>query len=180
MAWAAATGYYFAHWIQIGQADPVKKHFPKAVFSEYETSIGGGPRYCVPSTSGFMAGNETAPTAASSPMGKRYALPGGAQSPEFYFDISTGLAKTLKEDFGVEKYPLTAFNAARHAVNHLRSNLLGGAALGVEVGAMVPYIPYKSYKNSKTNSSDHYQEVSSAKISRAVSPFYCEHSAQFV
>ena len=132
-AWAAAANYYFAHWIEVGQTAPVRKHFPEAVFSEYGASVSGG--FGVPTTSGVYRprhGNYTAPPAADSPTGQQVALPGGTQSPKFYFDITSGLSKTLKETFGVEHYPLTAFNAARHAINALRSHILGAQALGLK------------------------------------------------
>ena len=132
-AWAAAANFYFAHWIEVGQTAPVRKHFPEAVFSEYGASVSGG--FGVPTTSGVYHqrhGNYTAPPAADSPTGQQVALPGGTQSPKFYFDITSGLSKTLKETFGVEHYPLTAFNAARHAINALRSHILGAQALGLK------------------------------------------------
>ena len=112
---------------------PVRKHFPEAVFSEYGASVSGG--FGVPTVSGVYRqrhGNYTAPPAADSPTGQQVALPGGTQSPKFYFDITSGLSKTLKETFGVEHYPVTAFNAARHAVNALRSHILGAQALGLK------------------------------------------------
>lgn len=113
-----------------------------------------------------MGANVSVPPAVDTPTNQRVALPGGTQSPEFYFDLSSGLATTLKHDFGVKQYNLTAFNAARHAVNKLRSNLLGAQALKLQQpvpdggwnGLTIPYIPYKSYRSSKTNTSDQYQE----------------------
>ena len=177
-AWAAAAGYYFSHWIEVGQTAPVRKHFPNAVFSEYGAAVAGGPALAVPSSTGFDADNVSCPPASDTPSdnngdtnSSRVALPGGTQSPEFYFDISSALAKTLKHSYGVNDYPITAFNAARHAVNSLRSKILAAARLRlpqpVKPGSeyyrdlnyrTVPYIPYKSYKNSKTNASDYYQE----------------------
>ena len=53
-AWAAASQYMFAHWIDVGQASVVRKHFPSAGFSEYGLSINGGPDYPAPSSSGFL------------------------------------------------------------------------------------------------------------------------------
>ena len=35
-AWAAASQYMFAHWIDVGQASVVRKHYPNAGFSEYD------------------------------------------------------------------------------------------------------------------------------------------------
>jgi len=80
----------------------------------------GGPELCVPTVSGFNADNVSWPPAADTPAGKKGAIPGGTQSPEFYFDISSGLTKTLKHSYNVTDYPITAFNAARVSTVHTR------------------------------------------------------------
>ena len=72
--------------------------------------------------------------------------------------MTSGLADALKLYFGVEAYPVTPFNAARQAVNVVRAGILGAGAAKSSV-AMMPYLAYKSYKNSRTNESDAYQEL---------------------
>jgi hypothetical protein len=156
-AWAAACGYMFAHWIDVGQASIVRKHFPNAGFSEYGLSINGGPDYPSPTSSGFLV-NASLPPAAITPGPNQVGIPGTMMSPALYMDQGAGLAKILKEKFGTKSYPVSPFNAARQAINAVRSGILGGEAAASDI-EMVPYLAYKTYKEQKTNASDDYQEV---------------------
>ena len=73
-------------------------------------------------------------------------------------DQGKGLAEILKAKWGVKSYPITPFNAARQAINTVRSGVLGGEAAKSDI-TMVPYLAYQSYAHQVTNASDDYQEV---------------------
>ena len=79
-------------------------------------------------------------------------------SPALYMDQGAGLAKILKTKYKTKSYPISPFNAARQAVNSVRSGILGGKAASSDI-EMVPYLAYKTYKEQVTNASDDYQEV---------------------
>jgi hypothetical protein len=72
-----------------------------------------------------------------------------------------------------QPYPNTPFNAFRQAVNKLRSGVLGATAANQTV-EMIPYLAYKSYSSSRTNSSFDYQELilhaGVAGVDRCVAP----------
>ena len=156
-AWAAACQYMFAHWIDVGQASIVRKHFPHAGFSEYGLSINGGPGAASPSSSGFLI-NTSLPAETLVPGPNRVGIPGTMQSPALYMDQGKGLAEILKAKWGVKSYPITPFNAARQAINTVRSGILGGEAAKSDI-VMVPYLAYQSYDHQVTNASSWYQET---------------------
>jgi hypothetical protein len=139
-AWAAASQYMFAHWIDVGQASVVRRHFPSAGFSEYGLSINGGPMSAAsPTSNGFLINVTAFPATSITPGPNRAGIPGTMQSPALYQDESAGLAKILKQKFRVRAYPVTPFNAARQAVNTVRSAILGAAGANSSI-EMVPYL----------------------------------------
>jgi Flp pilus assembly protein CpaB len=75
-------------------------------------------------------------------------------------DIAPGFSVALQRHFGVEEYPLTAFNAMRAMVNRLRAAILVAQRdlpAGQRVNAL-PYIAWKHYgAPSLDRGSDEYQ-----------------------